>query len=250
MNNEIPFDPLKRGARLEDAVMQGKKRLYYRMRPGHLYGGASTAEAVGCSLLCAYCWNYQRNLNPDRYRDYYSPHETASRLMFLAKKNQLGIFRLSGAEPILGHRSFHHVLETVKILSRYRPGAPIIIETNGIFPGYQPQLLDHLKDLSVKIRVGLKGIDPESFEAVSGAQKKFYHLPLKALKELKKREIISWPALIGDLFSPQNLERFQKYLKDEVTPSPLEIENLNKLPMVIQNISRRKKDFPDVFPDD
>lgn len=249
MNPEMPFDPLERGARIEDAVMQGKKRLYYRMRPSHFYGGASTAETVGCSLLCAYCWNYQRNLHPDRYRDYYSPHETASRLMFLAQKNQLSIFRLSGAEPLLGHRSFHHVLETVKILSRYRPGSPIILDTNGIFLGYQPKLLDHFQKLSIKVRVGLKGIDPQSFEAVSGAGQEFYHLPLKTLQELKKREIVSWPALIGDFFPAQSLERFKDYLKEEITSSPLEIEIFKPLPMAAQNIARRKKDHPGVFPD-
>jgi uncharacterized Fe-S cluster-containing radical SAM superfamily protein len=247
MDIQLPFDPLKRGADMEAAVMRGIKRLYFRMRPGRFYGGVSTAEAVGCSLLCAYCWNYQRNLNPSRYRDFYSPHETASRLLFLAQKNQLGLFRLSGAEPILGHRSFMHLLEILKILSRYRPGSPVIVDTNGIFLGYQPQLLDQFHGLNVKVRIGLKGIDPESFETISGAGKEFYHYPLKTLRELKRKGIVSWPALIGDFFSPKSLEDFEAYLKAEVNPSPLEIETLKQLPMVTKNIARRRNDNPDIF---
>jgi uncharacterized Fe-S cluster-containing radical SAM superfamily protein len=247
MDIQLPFDPLKRGAEIETAVMQGIKRLYYRMRPSRFYGGASTAEAVGCSLLCAYCWNYNRNLNPGRYHDYYSPHETASRLLFLAQKNQLGLFRLSGAEPVLGHRSFHHLLEVIKILSRYRPGSPVIVDTNGIFLGYQPQLLDHFHRLNVKVRIGLKGIDPESYETISGAGKEFYHFPLKTLRELKRRNIGAWPALISDFFSPQSLKNFEDYLAAEVTSSPLELEPLKQLPMVTRNIARRRKYNPNVF---
>ena len=60
----MPFDPIQRSREVEQIVMKGDKRRYYRFRFAKFYGGIITADALGCNLLCAYCWNYSRNLNP------------------------------------------------------------------------------------------------------------------------------------------------------------------------------------------
>lgn len=72
-----PFDPFERASDIEKIVMDGARLKYYRFRYRRHYGGIVTADAVGCSILCACCWNYSRNQNPDEVGVYYSPEEVA-----------------------------------------------------------------------------------------------------------------------------------------------------------------------------
>lgn len=239
MNLIFPFDPSKRAAEVEAEVMDGPQRLYYRFRPAHFYGGIATADAVGCSFLCAYCWNYKRNLELQRYNDYYSPAETASRLLAIAQKNHLNLFRISGAEPLLGEESFGHLFEVVKILFRYWPQSPFILETNGLFLGSQPELIELFKYLNVKVRVSLKGIDKKSFESITGADGSYFEYPLRALRELQERKINAWPALMGDFFPQKKVEEFAQRLKKNYTKAPLEIEYLKPFPFVTDNLKSR-----------
>jgi len=239
MNITFPFNPLKRSAEVEAEVMDGPKRLYYRFRPAHFYGGIATADAVGCSFLCAYCWNYKRNLELQRYTDYYSPAETASRLLAIAQKNHLNLFRVSGAEPLLGDESFGHLFEVVKVLFRYRSQSPFILETNGFYLGFKPELIELFKYLNVKVRVSLKGIDKDSFEAITGAEGDYFKYPLIALKELQKRNIISWPALMGDFFPQQKVMEFSKFIKKNYCNAPIEVEYLKPFPFVTENLKNR-----------
>ncbi|HPJ84251.1 MAG TPA: hypothetical protein PLM24_04455 [Methanothrix sp.] len=53
-----PFDPFEGASEIETIVMDGIRRKYYRFRYSRHYGGILTADAVGCNILCAYCWNY------------------------------------------------------------------------------------------------------------------------------------------------------------------------------------------------
>ena len=77
MDLEFPFDPLERAAQTEQLVMQGEKRIYSRFRASRYYGGIATADAVGCSFLCAYCWNYDRNLRPEPEDTWHTPQSAA-----------------------------------------------------------------------------------------------------------------------------------------------------------------------------
>jgi uncharacterized Fe-S cluster-containing radical SAM superfamily protein len=94
MNNIFPFDPIQRSKDVESLVMQGDKRRYYRFRYAKFYGGIVTADAIGCNLLCAYCWNYSRNLNPAKAGTFYSPSEVAGKLLGLAEKRGCDQFRI------------------------------------------------------------------------------------------------------------------------------------------------------------
>ena len=239
MSIQFPFNPLERAVEVESQVMKEGKRLYYRFRPAKFYGGVATADAVGCSFLCAYCWNYKRNLNPGKYKDFYSPQEVVARMLAIAQKNFLNLFRLSGAEPILGDRSFEHLIEIIKILFRYRPGSPFILETNGFFLGYKPELIELFKYLNIKVRVSLKGIDEISFENISGVEKKYFEYPLIALRELEERKVIAWPALMGDFFPHEEVLGFEEFLKDNYTSARIEIENLKPFPFVVENMKKR-----------
>ena len=183
----MPFDPIERSDEVEALVTQKDKRLYYRFRPAPYYGGIATADAVGCSFLCAYCWNYNRNLNPERFKDFFSPQQVADRLLHIAKKKAFRLFRISGAEPILGERTFFHLIEVLERISRGFGGALFILETNGFYLGYKTALLEKFRGFpNLRVRVCVKGIDEETFERITGAYKEYFHFPLIALKNLEK----------------------------------------------------------------
>ena len=241
MTLAFPFDPLERAKEVESIVTMGHKRLYYRFRPAPYYGGIATADAVGCSFLCAYCWNYNRNLHPERYHEFYSPPQVAEKLLYIAKKKSYRLFRISGAEPILGERTFFHLIEVLKHINQKSPEAMFILETNGFFLGCRPDLLEKLREFSnLGIRICLKGIDEESFAQITGAKKNFYRVPLIALRELEGLGVRSWPALMGDLFSREEIGKFERFLKENSIRSELEIEFLETYPFVLENMKKRK----------
>ena len=53
MSQDFPFDPVERAEEVERLVLKDEKRLYYRFRAAPYYGGIATADAIGCSFLCA-----------------------------------------------------------------------------------------------------------------------------------------------------------------------------------------------------
>jgi len=177
---DLPFDPIKRARAVEEAVMQGLARKYYRFRPARYYGGIATADLVGCPFLCAYCWNYGRNLHPEMTRDrYYSPQEVANRLLVIVKKKGFNKVRLSGAEPILGEQSFEHLYQVLNDIYKTNPGREGINAWPAImYEVFGPEGIG-------KINQELKGyeIRPEELEIE-------YLEPYPAvLENLKKRSI-------------------------------------------------------------
>lgn len=86
----IPFDPILRAREVESLVMKGNARRYYRFRYALYYGGIVTADAVGCNLLCAYCWNYFKNENPEnaKYLGYFQPEVMTAINFVSVEQNQ------------------------------------------------------------------------------------------------------------------------------------------------------------------
>ncbi len=82
----LPFDPIQRSEEAEKLVMRGDRRLYYKFRAAPYCGGIATADAVGCSFLCACCWNYGRNENPARFGKFFSPEDVADNLLKIARR--------------------------------------------------------------------------------------------------------------------------------------------------------------------
>jgi uncharacterized Fe-S cluster-containing radical SAM superfamily protein len=238
---EFPFDPLKRSEEVENQVTRDNKRLYYRFRPAPYYGGIATADAVGCSFLCAYCWNYNRNLYPERFKEFYTPQQVADKLLHIAKKKSYHLFRISGAEPVLGERSFSHLIEVLRLINQSKPDSLFILETNGFYLGYRTDILEKFQEFSnLGVRICLKGIDEKSFEQTTGAKKEFYRFPLIALRELEGLGIRAWPALMGDLFSREKISKFESFLRENGIKSELELELLEAYPFVLENMKKRK----------
>lgn len=237
---EFPFDPQKRSEEVENRVTRDNKRLYYRFRPAPYYGGIATADAVGCSFLCAYCWNYNRNLYPERFKEFHTPREVADRLLHIAKKKSYRLFRISGAEPVLGERSFAHLIEVLRLINQNRSDSLFILETNGFFLGCRTDMLEKFQEFpNLRVRVCLKGVDEKSFEQITGANKDFYRFPLIAVRELERLGVRAWPALMGDLFSRDEIGKFAGSLIENGIRTELELEFLETYPFVLENMKKR-----------
>ncbi len=236
----FPFDPQERADKVEEIVEREGKRLYYRFRPAPYYGGIATADAVGCNFLCAYCWNYNRNLYPERFKEFYSPQQVASKLVHIARKKSFRLFRISGAEPILGEKTLNHLIEVLRSIKQSRLDSLFILETNGFCLGQRPELCERLQEFrSLRVRVCLKGIDEESFERITGADREFFFYPLEALKELERLGTRAWPALMGDLFSRKDILGFIRFLREKGVRSELELESMEAYPFVLENMKKR-----------
>jgi uncharacterized Fe-S cluster-containing radical SAM superfamily protein len=232
MDSSIPFDPVARARTVESVVMQDGRRKYYRFRASRHYGGVVTADAVGCDFLCAYCWNYTRNKDPVKYGSFYSPREVAQAILAIGEKRGIRLFRVSGAEPVLGQQSFHHLLEVLS-------AGNFVLETNGLVLGYYPELIDHLAGRDVIVRVSIKGWDPATFERVTGAGREYFEYPLLAVRHLEQAGIRAWPAVMGDLFGPEGIAVLSRRLARLGIRSRIEVEYLERYPFVMANLAHR-----------
>lgn len=235
----LPFDPIRRSQQAEQAVMRGERRLYYKFRAAPYYGGIATADAVGCSFLCAYCWNYGRNENPGRSGKLHSPEEVARTLLEISRRRNFHLFRITGSEPILGEASFEHLAKVVGIVLQGCPQANFILETNGLMLGYRKDLAERISIRNLLVRIAVKGVDPASFEKITGARSEFFVYPLLAVSYLESRGARAWPALMEDLFSKEEIEELKKTLRERRIRAELELERLEPYPSVLANMSKR-----------
>jgi uncharacterized Fe-S cluster-containing radical SAM superfamily protein len=238
---KIPFDPIRRAKEVEEIVMKNLKRKYYRFRFTLYYGGIVTADTIGCCMLCAYCWNYFRNLKPMEYGYFYSSEEVAKKLIKISIARNCKKFRISGAEPILGEKSLEHLLKVIELVNKKVKNAEFILETNGLILGYYPELIEQLlkyKDF-LCVRISIKGWDEKSFQKISGANGEYFVYPLIALKKLLKNKIYSWPAAMYDVFKEDGIKSLRKRLNKLGVKTEIETEFLEKYPFVIKNLRER-----------
>jgi len=237
---EFPFHPIRRSYDVEKIVTKGNLRKYYRFRPAPYYGGIATGDTIGCNLLCAYCWNYVRNLNPEGFGRYYSPSQVAQKLLGIAKKKNFQYVRLTGAEPILGEASFTHFLQILELVLSQRTDLVFILETNGLILGYQKELILNLKGFkNLSIRIAIKAWDEESFTQITGADKEFFIYPLLALKNLRELNLDAWSAVMGDLFTKDRIRMLKAKMKEVGISEHIETEELERYPYVLENIQKR-----------
>jgi uncharacterized Fe-S cluster-containing radical SAM superfamily protein len=197
----FPFDPIQRSNEVEKIVMQGDKRRYYRFRYAKFYSGIVTADTIGCNLLCAYCWNYSRNMNPSKSGEFYSPSEVAGKLLGLAMRHDCDQFRISGAEPILGKASAQHLAEVINHVD-----GSFIIETNGVMLGYDPTLIEILKPLSrIHVRLCIKAHHGLDFEKITGAKAEGFAYQLMAAEAIRKARISHAIAVMHPFVDPNRL---------------------------------------------
>jgi uncharacterized Fe-S cluster-containing radical SAM superfamily protein len=228
---DIPFDPIKRSNEVEKIVMQGDKRRYYRFRYAKFYGGIVTADAIGCNLLCAYCWNYSRNTNPSKSGEFYAPSEVAGKLLGLAKRHDCDQFRISGAEPILGSASAQHLAGVINQVDGH-----FIIETNGVMLGADPTLIEILKPLSrIHVRLCIKAHHGLDFERITGAKAEGYAYQLMAVEALRVARIRHTIAIMHPFVDPNRL-----------LCQVHEVEDLISYKTTVKNLKQRGFEFEGV----
>ncbi|MCM8795929.1 MAG: radical SAM protein [Candidatus Omnitrophica bacterium] len=236
----LPFDPVKRSEEIEMIVTKGLRRKYYRFRAAGYYGGIATADAVGCCFLCAYCWNYFRNLKPQHLGQFFSPQEVAENLLRIIEKKGFRYCRITGCEPILGSNSLAHLIQVINMVLDKDKDLTFIVETNGFILGYYPQFILKLKIPRLTIRFALKGWDEESFEMITGVDKRYFIYPMRGLKKCLELNLDAWPAIMQDIFGDDNLEKLKQRLIGMGINSEIESEELERYPYVLENIKERK----------
>ena len=204
----MPFDPIKLAKNYEKIVTKDSKRKYYRFRADRWYGGIATADAVSCCLRCAFCWVKYPLEHPEKVGSFYSPQQVFERLDKIAKKNNFHRLRVSGAEPTIGRQ---HLLELLEIVS----DSPytFILETNGILLGVDERYVEELSKFpKLHVRISLKAGTPERFELITGADKKAFWHPLKAIEYLIDHKVRFHPSIVITLLTNEEKENVVKLL--------------------------------------
>jgi len=242
---ELPFDPIKRACEIEQIVTKNLKRKYHRFRSAPYYGGIATADSVGCCFLCAYCWSYFRILNPQRHGKFYSPEQVADNLLNIVGKKNFRYCRITGCEPILGSESLGHLVRVINRVLNTNKSLTFVLETNGLLLGYYPDFIRQLEIPRLSIRVALKGWDEESFQDITGAEKKYFVYPLLGLKKMITQGLDAWPAVMWDTFGRGGIDKLKMKLKDMHMDCKLETEELERYPYVLENIKKRNIVIPE-----
>jgi uncharacterized Fe-S cluster-containing radical SAM superfamily protein len=220
MAREELFDPILRSAQMEQIVMEGNSRMYYpgskAFRFMRFYGGICSAYANGCGLLCKYCYNYSRNEKPTGV--FYYPEEVAMKLITLAEKNKSWNFRLTGAEPFLGSASANHLFEIIRLIQEHHRGAAFVIESNAVYLGRFPEILNDLPKGNIRLRIALKGHDEACSQKVTGAKGAF-DLQIAGILAASERRIRCTVATMPEFVNaslislPVNVIREKEHLK-------------------------------------
>ncbi len=207
------YDPVSRHEAIERLVVRdspsGQERKYWRFRSGRWYGGVVTADAVGCGLVCKYCWVSDRMLRPTRMGRFYSPGAVARRLVEMANKRDLEKLRVSGGEPTIGKQ---HLLQLLENLKEQR--LLFILETNGILIAKDPQYAEELsKYRFLHTRVSLKGCNEEEFSMLTDAKPEGFGLQLVALENLLDAGVSCHPAVMISFSKEESVQRLRERLE-------------------------------------
>jgi uncharacterized Fe-S cluster-containing radical SAM superfamily protein len=224
------YDSVARHEAIEKLVVRNisddvQERKYWRFRRDRWYGGIVTADAVGCGLLCKYCWVSDAVMfQPAEVGKFYRPDVVAKILVDLAKRKGIGQLRVSGGEPTIGKT---HLLQLLDHLEER--GLLFILETNGILIGNDQKYAEDLaKHKFIHVRVSLKGCNENEFATLTGAQPEGFVLQLKALENLVQANVKCHPAVMTSFSTQQNLQQLTERLK-RISPmlaEELEIEEL------------------------
>jgi len=236
------YDAVVRHEAIEKLVVCNRndgvqERKYWRFRTDRWYGGIVTADAVGCGLLCKYCWVSDAVMfQPAETGRFYPPDAAANILVDMAKKKNLEQLRVSGGEPTIGKS---HLLQLLDHLEG--KGLLFILETNGILIGNDQKYAEDLaKHRFIHVRVSLKGCNENKFATLTGAQPEGFRLQLKALENLVQANVKCHPAVMTSFSTQQSLQQLTERLRriSPVLAEELEIEELILYPSVKRKINK------------
>lgn len=236
------YDPAVRHEAVERLVVRGsptgEERKYWRFRSGRWYGGIVTADAVGCGLVCKYCWVSDRILRSTKVGEFYSPRTVAERLAEMARRRGLEQLRVSGGEPTIGKQHLLQLLENLK-----EQHLLFILETNGILLGNDPRYAEELATYSfLHARVSLKGCNEEEFSMLTDAKPEGFGLQLRALENLMDAGVSCHPAVMRSFSKEESVQRLKERLEAISVRllRDLEFEELILYPNVKRKIEKHR----------
>ncbi len=247
------YDSVTRHKAMEKLVVRdtklGQERKYWRFRFDRWYGGIVTADAVGCGLLCKYCWVSDAVMfRPVEVGKFYSPDVVAKILVKMARKRNLKQLRVSGGEPTIGKQHLLQILDNLE-----GQGLLFILETNGILIGND---IEYAQDLSkyrfLHVRVSLKGCSEKEFALLTGAKPEGFTLQLKALKNLLREDVRCHPAVMISFSTKESIQRLAERLKiiDSGLARDLEFEELILYPRVKRKMEGHHLKYYSVYTPD
>jgi len=237
------YDPVTRHRAMEKLVVReaklGQEKKYWRFRFDRWYGGIVTADAVGCGLVCKYCWvSDEVMFHPAKVGKFYGPEVVARILVKMAKKRNLRQLRVSGGEPTIGKRHLLQLLDNLEGQSLL-----FILETNGILIGNDPQYAEDLSKYGfLHVRVSLKGCDEKEFALLTGAKLEGFTLQLKALENLLRQGVSCHPAVMISFSPKENIQSLAERLKviNPKMAEELEFEELILYPKVKRKVEKHR----------
>jgi len=235
------YDPVVRHEAIEKIVTKtvgaSQERKYWRFRFDRWYGGIVTADAVGCGLLCKFCWVSDSVMfEPARVGKFYGAESVANILTEMAGKRGLRQLRVSGGEPTIGKM---HLLELLERLSGRN--LLFILETNGLLIGHDQSYAEQLSKYPfVHVRVSLKGCCEEEFVKLTGAKPEGFLLQLKALENLGENGVQCHPAVMVSFSLRKSLKNLVARIHeiDSKLAKEIEIEELILYPSVQKKIRK------------
>jgi len=157
-------------------------------------------------------------VHPERYGQFYSPEEVATRLLKIAKRKGFHQIRISGNEPTVAR---DHLLKVLASMPDY---LTFILETNGILIGHDRTYADDLARFNnLYVRISFKGTNEEEFSLLTGAQPSGFRLQLQALENLYRAGVDVHPALMASFSPLENIRALQREL-GKIDPAFKEIE--------------------------
>jgi uncharacterized Fe-S cluster-containing radical SAM superfamily protein len=233
------YNPVVRHEAMEKLVVRdtelGQERKYWRFRFDRWYGGIVTADAVGCGLVCKYCWVSDAVMfQPVKVGKFYRPDVVAEILVRMARKRNLKQLRVSGGEPTIGKRHLLQLLDNLE-----GQGLLFILETNGILIGDDLQYAQHLsKYRFLHVRVSLKGCNEKEFAVLTGAKPEGFTLQLRALENLLRKGVECHPAVMMSFSTKESVQQLVERLRTIKTglAGDLEFEELILYPKVKKKI--------------
>ena len=238
MRLEFSNDPVEYGKVIEQKVMKGNERKYYKIKYTKWYGSIISAYTLGCILRCAYCWNYNKNENLSKYGSFKSPREVAKRINKLLEEHNCRFCRVTGGEAILGYRSAEHLVEIIGSVEVEQ----FLVETNGIILGRCPEILDMFEDVKDKavFRVSIKGYDYSHFERVTDRPGCWLDCTFNCIRELSRRKFAYWVCVMGEIFQEEGIQKIKSILSSLGYQGHIEVESLNlNYPGVKERLEKR-----------
>ncbi len=213
-----------------------KKRSTDFPDPSASYRFYSPKEAVDEMIRCARGRIYSDGLQGIYEKEFMPIKEPDKKIL---------LFCLSGGEATLGHA---HLIGILKELKRQGEEEnmfyTIIIYTNGMLLGENPNLVDQIKEYSdfSTVRVSLKAATPELFSRFIGADPSFFEYPFRALEKLHKVDMIAWASIIDNpvMFPPNSRDKIVKRLR---SIDPKLVDSLEYERLAFDGIQKREEIF-------